>query len=143
MPTNSVTTGRMPRDLWINVRTFVCREHESILERTLCSLNGMDAQFAMLTVLAVDGLTETDFKLLEIAVPNIYVMSTIADQLVIGDESSFDAVEDAIGSLGSHLSCGRFVVAQISLKDRATFGLLKKAFAQQPNVFAYGLERTN
>jgi hypothetical protein len=143
MTSSHHTTDHRPSNLWINARIFVLAEHQDILDEAIYSLNGLDAEFYTKPVLVIDGLTETDLAPLHIAVPNIGVSSAAQGQFFTDDEHSFDALEAAIECLGSHLSSERLVVGHISLRNEATLHMLEKAFAQRPDVFAYGLDRMN
>jgi hypothetical protein len=143
MTSSHHTTDHRPSNLWINARIFVLAEHQNILDEAVYSLSGLDAEFHSKPVLVIDGLTEADLAPLHIAVPNIDVSLAALGQLFTEDDYSFDALEAAIECLGSHLSSERLVVGHISFRNEATLQMLEKAFAQRPDVFAYGLDRMN
>lgn len=137
------TTNHRPSNLWINARIFVLAEHQNILDEAIYSLNGLDVEFYTKPIMVIEGVTETDLAPLGIAVPNIRISSAALSQFFTDDEHSFDALEAAIELLGSHLSSGRLAVGHISFRNEATFQMLEKAFALRPDVFSYGLDRTN
>jgi hypothetical protein len=137
------TTNHRPRNLWIKARIFVLAENQNILDEAIYSLNGLNVEFNTKLVLVIDGLTETDLMALSIAVPNIVFSPDILGQYFTDDEHSFDGLEAAIESLGSHLSSGRLVLGHISFRNEATCQMLEKALALSPDVFSCGLDRIN
>jgi len=131
---------RQPRTLWLIARTYFLADHEGVLDDVLSSMNGLDFEYIPRTVLAIQGLTVSDFVMLKLCHPSSRMIADEEGGCLVEDRQDFQALEQTLTCIASHAAYANLIIAEFALRNTKTFRMLEGKMAERPDVWQVGLQ---